>query len=114
MTEIQEATKRCIMRSVTEHPCPYPATEPIMSQPGGAPMICAFHAASEPLIDEFEEMEVSLSLAQTYLKGARRHPAAVALVEALERLEADFSGRLARAEKVLQDLEAAEFKLMRS
>jgi len=32
----------------------------------------------------------------------------------LERLEADFAGRFERVEKVLQDLEAAEFKLMRS
>src|SRR5215203_246267 len=50
----------------------------------------------------------------TWQTGSRRHPAAVPLVEALERLEADFAGRFERVEKVLQDLEAAEFKLMRS
>jgi len=113
MTEIREATGTCIMGSATEHPCTYPATEPLLARTGGAPTICAFHAATEPLTVELEEMDVSASLVRGYLKGARRHPAAP-LVEALERLEADFAARFERVEKVLQDLEAAEFKLMRS
>jgi hypothetical protein len=64
-------------------------------------------------VDELDELGVSLALVRAYLKGARRHPDATALVAVLERAEADFSERRALAYKVLEDLQAAGHRLMR-
>lgn len=114
MMEQREATGTCIMGSSTESPCTYPATEPIGPGVGDTPKLCAYHAATGPLIMEADDMGVCLHLVRGYLKGARKHAAAVELVEALERLEADYARRQALADKVLDDLEAAEYKLMRS
>ena len=85
MTETREEARTCIMGASTEHPCRYPATEPIGRRGDAPPASCAFHAATEPLVIEQEEMGVSLELVRGYLKGARRHPAAAPLVDALER-----------------------------
>ena len=106
--------KRCIMGASTDTPCPFPATEPVPHWEDRTAYLCAFHAATDPLVEESDEMGVSLELVRAYLKGARNHPAAAPLVEALERVEADFLARQERVGKVLEDLEAAEFKLMRS
>ncbi len=106
--------KLCLMGRATDSPCPFPATEALPHRfPGDEARLCAFHAASEPLVDESNELGVSLELVRGYLKGARRHPAAAPLVGVLERAEADFSERLGIVEKVLGDLWAAEHKLMR-
>ena len=112
MTET--TTAKCIMGASTDTPCPFPATEPVSRWEDRTAYLCAFHAATEPLVGEQDEMGVSLELVRAYLKGARNHPDAVPLVEALERVEADFLARQERVGKVLEDLEAAEFKLMRS
>ena len=112
MTET--TTAKCIMGASTDTPCPFPATEPVARWEDRTAYLCAFHAATEPLVEEQDEMGVSLELVRAYLKGARNHPDAVPLVEALERVEADFLARQERVGKVLEDLEAAEFKLMRS
>jgi hypothetical protein len=113
VTEIRNAAKACVMGRATEHPCPYPATEAIGGRRGGPPVLCAFHAATEPLVLEQEEMAVSLELVRDYLEAAREHPAAGPLVEALERLAAEYAGRFERVDGVMRDLQAAEFRLMR-
>lgn len=106
--------KLCIMGRSTDAPCPYPATESLPHRFGGDEAhLCVFHAATEPLVDEVNELGVSLDLVRTYLKDARDHPDARPLVRALERAEADFSERLELVEKVLDDLNAAEHRLMR-
>ena len=112
MTET--TTAKCIMRASTDTPCPFPATEPVPHWEDRTAYLCGYHAATEPLVEESDEMGVCVTLVQAYLKGARNHPDAVPLVEALERVEADFLARQERVGKVLEDLEAAEFKLMRS
>jgi uncharacterized membrane protein len=56
---------------------------------------------------------VWLELVRAYLKGARRYHTADPLVDALERLEADFAGRFALAEKVIDDLQETELRDMR-
>lgn len=96
MTEIQDATGTCIMGASTEHPCTYPAAEPMhrfARPPETGPELCAFHAATEPLVDESDEMGVCLELVRAYLKGPRNQPCAAPLVEALERIETDFCAR---------------------
>ena len=112
MTET--TTAKCIMGASTDTPCPFPATEPVARWEDRTAYLCAFHAATEPLVGEQDEMGVCVSLVRAYLKGAGNHPAAAPLVDALERVEADFLARQERVGKVLEDLEAAEFKLMRS
>jgi hypothetical protein len=112
--EESAAGERCIMGRSLPDPCPYPATVPLQHRLGGDDLrLCAYHAATEPLVDESEELNVSLELVRAYLKGARRHGAAGPLVTILERAEADFSERGAVVDKVLADLKAAEYALMR-
>jgi hypothetical protein len=113
-TERAEArAERCLMGRSTETPCPFPATEPVPHWLEEEPELCAFHAATVPLADESDEIGVCLELVRAYLKGARRHPAAAPLVQALERVESDFSARRERVDKVREDLEAAERRLFR-
>lgn len=119
MTEMTETTKTeqklCMMGRKTPNPCPFPATEPLQRLSFGddEARLCAYHAATEPLVDESNEFGVSLELVRVYLKGARRQPCAGPLVAVLERAEADFSERVGIVDKVLEDLKAAEYKLMR-
>jgi hypothetical protein len=105
--------KLCIVGGGTDSPCPFPATValPHRRLPEGE-WLCAYHAATEPLVAESNEIGLCLELVRAYLKGARRQRAG-RLVEVLERAEADFLTRHALAEKVLNDLRAAERKLMR-
>ena len=106
--------KLCIVGGATDSPCPFPATvaRPHRRLPEGEDRLCAYHAATEPLVAESNELGLCLELVRAYLKGARRQRAG-RLVEVLERAEADFLTRHALAEKVLNDLRAAERKLMR-
>jgi hypothetical protein len=103
----------CIMGGSTEHPCTYPATAPIRRWNDGAPVLCAYHAATEPLAEESDALNVGLGLFKDWEAEARSHDNEP-LLELLERARADFSGRLERVDKVLDDLRAAEFELMRS
>ena len=113
MTENTAEHKPCIMESRTDHPCPFPATEALPHKlPEGNPL-CAYHAATEPLVDESNEFGVCLGLVEAYLDDARHYAGAASLVEVLERAQADFAERQAVAEKVLKDLRAAERRLMR-
>lgn len=114
MTETRTDLGICGMGSKTEHPCPFPATVELPHKFGDGYGLYAYHAATEPLVDEANELGAALEMIEAYLKDAREYTAAWRLVEALERIEADFSARMELAEKVLKDLEAAEFKLMRS
>ena len=114
MTENATELKRCIVAGGTGSPCPFPATHALPHRlPEGEEQLCAYRAATEPLVEESNGIGVCLELVQAYLKGARRHADTGRLVEALERVEADFSERHALAEKVLRDLRAAERRLTR-
>ncbi len=115
MTEIREATGTCIMGASTERPCTYPATEALRgwNEAKAAPVLCAFHAATEPLYTESDALALGLDLFKDWEAEARQHDSAP-LLGLLERARAEFSARLERVDKVLEDLEAAEFKLMRS
>ncbi len=94
----------------TPKPCPFSATVSLPDRlPENEPQFCEFHAAILPLVDEVDELGVS----QAYLKAARRHPGAAALVAVLEYAEADFSERRGLLDKSLRDLKAAEQKLIR-
>ncbi len=113
MTENATEQKLCIVGGSTESPCPFPATHALPHRlPEGKDM-CAYHAATEPLVEESDELGVCLELVRAYLKGARRQAQAGPLVEVLERAEADFSERRALASGVLEDLREAERALMR-
>ncbi len=113
MMETREATRTCIMGASTECPCPFPATEPVPYWDDEAPMLCAFHAATEPLVKEADALALGLELFKDWEAAARQHDNEP-LLELLERARAEFSVRLERANKVLDDLQAAELKLMRS
>jgi hypothetical protein len=115
MTENATEQELCIVGGATDSPCPFPATValPHRRLPEGEDRLCAYHAATDPLVEESNEFGVCLELVRAYLKGARRQRAG-RLVEVLERAEADFLTRHALAEKVLNDLRAAERRLMRS
>jgi hypothetical protein len=113
MTEIREATGTCIMGASTERPCSYPATEPIGGRSDGTPMLCAFHAATEGLYRESDSLALALDLFKGWEAEALQHDNGPTR-ELLARGAAEFSARQERVDKVLDDLEAAEFKLMRS
>ena len=103
----------CIMGAATESPCTYPAAEPLPRWVDEVPRLCAFHAAQEPLVDEVNELGVALEMLEAHLSDARDSGGETGkLVTALERTCADFSGRLEIAERVLEDLRAAEHTLM--
>ena len=112
-TEAAPPEGRCNVGSATASPCRFPATVALPDRlPGAGPHMCAFHAATEPLVDEQNEAAGALEKAQEYLEDARGYHAP-ALIALLERAEEDFSARLALANKVLDDLTAAEHALMR-
>jgi hypothetical protein len=114
MMENATEQKLCIMGRSTDSPCPYPASESLPDLFGeGGPHLCAYHDATMPLAEESDELAVSLELVREYLEGARAYPGASPLIEALERAEADFTARLAHVQEVLNDLRAAEHRLMR-
>ena len=73
MTEIRQATETCIMGSRTEHPCLYPATEPMQRSSSGAPKLCAFHASTEPLYRESDALALALELVEGWEAVARAH-----------------------------------------
>jgi hypothetical protein len=98
-------------------PCPYPASKPLPRWEDAGPRICDYHAAQQPLIDELDEMGVSLEKLEELLIDARKSHAVTGrgeqLVICLERIKADFSGRFELAKRVIEDLDAAEHALMR-
>ena len=112
-TTTEQKQQLCIVGGATDSPCPFPATHALPDRLPEGEWLCAYHAATEPLAAASNQMVVCLELVQAYLKGARRQHTAGPLVEVLERAEADFSERHALAEKVLNDLRAAERTLIR-
>jgi hypothetical protein len=113
MTENATETKLCIVGGSTESPCPFPASVALPHMLPEGEWFCAYHAATQPLADELDELNVSLELVRELHEGARDYPGASPLMQVLERAEADFSARLAHVEGVLKDLRAAEYRLMR-
>ncbi len=113
MTETKTELGACIMGASTEKPCPYAATVELPGRLSPGVGMCAFHAATRPLWDEVDDLNMALHLLDAYLKGARKHSSGT-LVTALERIRTDFTERLELTEKAMDDLRAAEYKLMRS
>ena len=113
MTEIRQATEACIMGSATEQPCTYPATEPMQRSGDDAPKLCAIHASTEALYIESDALALALELLGGWETQAREHDNGPTL-ELLARGASEFSARKEHVDKVLDDLEAAEVKLMRS
>jgi hypothetical protein len=74
MTENETGLKLCIMGRVTDNPCPFPATVALPHKLPEGKDLCAFHAATEPIVDETDEFGACLELVRTYLKGARGEP----------------------------------------
>ena len=113
MTETKTDVGQCIMGRGMEKPCPFPATvrlpRHLFTEAAG---ICAFHAATEPLAHEQNELGLALEKIEGYLEEAREDDN-VLLVGALEHLQADFERRMELADKVLGDLNAAEWSLIR-
>jgi hypothetical protein len=74
MTESTMEQKLCIVGEGTDSPCPFPATValPHRRLPEGEEWLCAYHAATEPLVKESNEFGVCRELVRAYLKGARR------------------------------------------
>lgn len=108
--EMKTELGTCQMGSATDSPCPFPAQEELYN---GVLTLCAYHAATEPLAEESDALGVCAGLLSAYVKGARQHPAANALVEVLERALQDFTERKDLADRVLEDLLDAERRLMR-
>jgi hypothetical protein len=113
MTESTTEQKLCIVGGGTDSPCPFPATHALPGRLPEGEWLCAYHAATEPLVEESNTFGVCVNVVRASLKGARRHGDTAPLIAVLERAEADFSERHALAEKVLNDLRTAERRLMR-
>jgi len=79
----------------------------------GAPKLCAFHASTEPLYRESDALALALELLEGWEAVAREHDNGPTL-ELLARGASEFSARKEHVDKVLDDLEAAEAKLIRS
>ncbi len=117
MTEMKMETERklCLVGRSMPDPCPFPATHRLAHLfPGEeGDLLCAYHAATAPLVGESDALGVSVELVRAYLEDARGYPSAGPIVAVLERTEADLQKREAVVDKVLQDLKAAEYTLMR-
>ncbi len=100
MTETKTDLGACRMGSAMASPCRFPVTAELPHKFGLGFGLCSFHAATEPLVDELNELGVALEKLEAYLKDARETGHDEQLVTALERIEADFSGRMELARKV--------------
>ena len=108
MTETKTETHTCNMGRATDSPCPFPG---VVERWEGS-YLCAFHAATQPLQDESEEMNVALDLLKGYVEDASNN-SAFELVDALKRIREDFAERLSLTDQVLADLREAERRDMR-
>ena len=107
MTEMKTETHTCNMGRATDKPCRFPGVE---QEPGR--YLCRFHAATEPLVEESDEMNFALDLVKGYIKDASNEGSLV-LVDALHRIREDFAERLSLADYVLESLREAERRDMR-
>jgi len=108
MTETKTETHTCNMGRATDSPCPFPG---VVERWEGS-YLCAFHAATQPLQDESDEMNFALDLVKGYIKDASNEGSLV-LVDALKRIREDFAERLSLADYVLESLREAERRDMR-
>jgi hypothetical protein len=104
---------RCSMGRKTDTPCPFPVAErPHRRFSLEPPRLCAFHAASEPLVQEESDLGIALELLDEWQKRADEldnGPLQHVIVTARQ----EFGERLALIEGVLEDLHAAEMRLFR-
>ncbi len=113
-TSVLGKRETCIVGADTETPCPYPATEPV-SRWGAqdrTPRLCAYHTATEPLVEEHDDLGLGLELLKEWEETAREH-ANRPLLDLLLGARLAFESRRDFVEGVLEDLEAAEKTLFR-
>ncbi len=113
-TSILGKRETCIMGADTETPCPYPATEPV-SRWGAqdrTPRLCAYHTATEPLVEEHDDLNLGLELLKEWEEAAREH-ANRPLLDVLMRARLEFEQRRELVDGVLEDLVAADKRLFR-
>ena len=111
-TSEPSAAKRCIMGSATDAPCPYPVTDHVPRLSFGEPHLCAYHAATEPLREEENDLNLALELFKEWQKVADEHSNRP-LHDLLLRAQQEFEQRQELISGVLDDLRAAEKRLVR-
>ena len=104
--------KRCIMGSASDAPCPYPVIDHVPRSSLEEPHLCAYHAATEPLREEENDLNLALELFEEWQKVADHHGNRP-LHDLLLRAQQEFEQRQALVEGVLDDLRAAEKRLRR-
>ncbi len=109
-TSILSKRDRCIMGADTDAPCPYPATEPMLRWSDETPRLCAYHAATEPLVEEYDDLNLALELFKEWEETAREH-ANRPLLDVLMRARLEFEQRRELVDGVLEDLAAADKRL---
>ena len=113
-TTATEATPRprCLMGRATGHGCPFPVEPAPRWSPHEPPRLCAFHAATEPLVEEENQVGIALELLEEWARRADEldnRP----LQHLIGGARQEFGERLALIEGVLEDLRSAEMRLFR-
>ena len=104
--------KTCIMGSRTDSPCPYPVVNHVPRGSLEEPRLCAYHAATEPLVEEETDLNLALDLFDEWEQLAHirdNRP----LRDLLSRARQEFGQRLAFVERVLEDLQVADEEWLR-
>ncbi len=109
-----DEAERCVMGASTDTPCPFPATEPLPHhRAADAPNLCAFHAATEPLVEEESDLHMALDELLPEWQKRADELANRPLHDVLWRAQEELEQRLALIEGALEDLAAAERRLFR-
>ena len=103
-------TKKCIMGASTESPCPYPATEPVFRWSDTTAHLCAYHAATEPLVKEYDDLALALELLKEWEEAANEYGNRP-LLEVVFRARRELNQRRELVAGVVEALEAADKKL---
>ncbi len=97
----------------SESPCPFPATEPVSRWSDRVPQLCAYHAATEPLVEEESDLHMALDELLPEWQKRADELANRPLHDVLWRAQEELEQRLALIEGVVEDLAAAERRLFR-
>jgi hypothetical protein len=102
-------TDRCIMGACTDTPCPFPATEPVSrwEDSEATAHLCAYHAATEPLVEDYDDLSLALELLKEWEEAANEHGNRP-LVDVLFRARLELGQRRELVAGVVEDLESAE------
>ncbi len=109
----RDEAERCIVGRSLESPCPFPATEPVSHWGDGVLQLCAYHAATEPLVEEHSDLHMALDELLPEWQKRADELANRPLHDVLWRAQEELEQRLALIEGVVEDLAAAERRLFR-